>query len=234
MINKEDFKVIPKFPSYGINQDGDVLRFSTGKILARIWQGPKKYKYQAARLGNAGKITNIKLHKLVAEVWLPKKNPEHTQVNHKDGNKANNHKDNLKWVTASENIQHAVQTKLKPKGDKLYNSSVTDEQVHEICRLLQDNLTVKDIAERYNITKDAVRKIRAGDTYFHIRSLYTINNNYISDFSESTVRWVCSQIVQGKSDETIAKISTNSKLKIIDVKRIRHKIRYKDISCEYF
>lgn len=234
MINKEDFKVIPNFPSYGVNENGDVLRFSSGKILARIWQGSKKYKYQAVRLGNQGDISNVKIHKLVAELWVPNDNPDLVEVNHDDGDKSNNHRTNLKWVTKSQNIQHAVQTKLKQSGDQLYNSSVTDAQVHEICRLLQDGLTIKDIAERYSITKDAVRKIRAGDTYFHIRSLYTINNNYISDFSESTVRWVCSQIVQGKSDETIAKLSTNSKLKIIEIKRIRHKIRYKDISSEYF
>ena len=234
MINKEDFKVIPKFPSYGVSQEGEVIRFSSGKILSKMWQGPKKYKYQAVRLGDQGKITNVKVHKLVADAWLPKTNPELTQVNHRDGDKSNNNVSNLQWVTGSGNLQHAVQTGLKQKGEELYNSSLTDDQVHEICRLLQDNLTVKDIAERYGVTKDAIRKIRAGDTYFHIRSLYTINNNYISDFSESTVRWVCSQIVQGKSDETIAKISTNRNLKIIDVKRIRHKIRYKDISCEYF
>lgn len=233
MINKEDFKAIPKFPSYGISQDGEVLRFSSGKILSKIKQGKNKYKYHAVRLGVGGKIFNVKVHKLVAEAWLPV-SLHQKQVNHKDGDKFNNRVENLEWSTGAENIRHAVETELKQKGEKLYNASVTDEQVHEICRLLQDNLTVKDIAERYNITKDAVRKIRAGDTYFHIRSLYTINNNYISDFSESTVKWACSQIVQGKSDETIAKISTNSKLKIIDVKRIRHKIRYKDISCEYF
>lgn len=179
MINKEDFKVIPKFPSYGVGKCGEILRFSSEKILSKVKQGKKKYKYHAVRLGLHGKIFNVKVQ-----------------------DKFNNRVDNLEWLTAAENIRHAVQTELKQKGEKLYNASVTDEQVHEICRLLQDNLTVKDIAERYDITKDAVRKIRAGDTYFHIRSLYTINNNYISDFSESTVRWVCSQIVQGKSDET--------------------------------
>ena len=46
------------------------------------------------------------VHKLVATAFLERL-PEHTQVNHKDGNRWNNHVDNLEWCTASENIQHA-------------------------------------------------------------------------------------------------------------------------------
>lgn len=52
--------------------------------------------------------------------------------------------------------------------------------------------------------------------------------------SPITVRWVCERINEGYSDPNIAKMSTNSNITTIEVKRIRYKIRYKTISDEYF
>ena len=104
------------------------------------------------------------------------------------------------------------------------------------CSIFLQPSTVKaiDIADMFDVTVDAVRKIKAGDTYFHVRSLYDIPHTYLSEFSESTVRWVCERLCEGLADNKISAITTNKNLKTIDVKRIRYKIRYKYISDEYF
>ena len=63
------------------------------------------------------------VHVLVANSFIlnPNNFPE---VNHKDGNKTNNHVDNLEWVTSKQNSVHAVKTGLRvvPKGKEHYRS----------------------------------------------------------------------------------------------------------------
>ena len=65
--------------------------------------------YLSARLSNRTAKKTFRIHRLVAEHFIP--NPENkTEVNHKDRDKQNNDVSNLEWVTSCENMKHAVNT----------------------------------------------------------------------------------------------------------------------------
>lgn len=61
-----------------------------------------------------GRKKRLYAHRLVAQAYIFNDDPKNKkQVNHKDGNKLNNNINNLEWVTAEENSNHAIQTGLK-------------------------------------------------------------------------------------------------------------------------
>jgi hypothetical protein len=81
---------------------GDRPRLLSGKI--------DKDGYVEVRLCNGGKVTYVRVHRLVGSHFLS--GDGSLQINHKDGNKANNRSDNLEYVTAKENSVHAHATGL--------------------------------------------------------------------------------------------------------------------------
>ena len=68
----------------------------------------QKSGYRYAMIEIDGKSCNRRVHRLVAQHFLP--NPDNMkEVNHKDGNKDNNAAENLEWVTNAENARHAME-----------------------------------------------------------------------------------------------------------------------------
>lgn len=58
------------------------------------------------------KYKTVYIHRLIELTFIPNDDNSKIHVNHKDGNKYNNHLDNLEWVTRSENLQHAADNGL--------------------------------------------------------------------------------------------------------------------------
>lgn len=92
------------------------------------------YGYMNCNLFKDKRYKRVKIHRLVAEAFIP--NPENKpQVNHINGNKADNRVQNLEWVTDRENKKHA------------HNNGYYDKCAKRLCRLTI--VTNLETGERY-------------------------------------------------------------------------------------
>lgn len=148
---------------YQVSNFGRVKSFQRGERILKPGLDYKGYPYVALWHGGKGKHTFV--HRLVAEAFIP--NPDNKpQVNHVDGDKANNHTDNLEWCTQSENTRHAYVTGLisLPQGESNYQAKLTNEQAVYI-RENPDGLTGRELARRFNTTPVTISDIQRGKKY---------------------------------------------------------------------
>lgn len=181
--NQNEFIPINNFgiiinDTYAVNYNGIIKNINTNNIIPQIFN--KNNGYMQVSLKTICGIRPILVHRLVAYAFCPNIYNK-PMVNHIDGNKLNNNYLNLEWCTAQENKIHAITMGLsKVKGEDNAHSKLTNTQVHQICKLLQDNkYTYQQILEIMNIeinkqNLDIITKIRTKKLWRCISDLYNI------------------------------------------------------------
>lgn len=123
----------------------------------------------------------IQAHRLV---WIAFNDTiqENLQINHIDGNKINNHIDNLEVVSNAGNMQHAYDSgiavvstlqregrKLRMLGKSNINAKLADNAVADIRQAYTAGiLSRKEIRSKYNMSRRAVDDMLLGRSYKHV------------------------------------------------------------------
>ncbi len=124
------------------------------------------------RLDNSDSRRYILVHRFVADHFLERLSSDHKFVVHLDFSKANNHYQNLKWMTQEELNQHA-KTSPKYQAAKVKRQEhykLTESKVKIIKKMLQSEkrTRLRVIAKRFGISHTQLNRIRSGENWGHI------------------------------------------------------------------
>lgn len=209
------------YEDYAITRDGRVYSLKSNRFLSLCHNDQG---YVVAYLCVSGKTKAVKVHRLVAGIFLKDDYFEGAHVNHLDGNKQNNKVENLEWVNRSQNMRHAFDTGLRPR-------QLTDLDVERICRLLQDGLRHKDVASMVGVEPHTVSAIAGGKIYKHISSDFRLEsipkNQRLSP--EKIVR-ICEALCCGKA---VHDIVTDELVSESTVRLIKNRKIHKTISDSF-
>jgi len=155
------------FPNYIILRDGRIWNKRTYQMITGAPNNSGYYcTYLRFGYTGSGSLKSVKIHRLVALAFVPNPN-KLLEVNHTDGNKANNAADNLEWCSAYDNHLHA-------RIHGLRKSAMTEEQVHAVCKRIQDGMKLTAISRELNVPVTAIQHIVAHGTHRHIAEQYGI------------------------------------------------------------
>lgn len=137
--------------NYTVSDSGEVVSLFINKPIC---QWVDNVGYLQVKLKKDGKNHYKRVHRIVAENFLP--NPNNLpQVNHKDGNKKNNHVDNLEWVNNSQNTLHGYQNNLYHSDKRSIKIDVyTKEGIY-----LNTYKSIRETSDKLKINRKTLSRI---------------------------------------------------------------------------
>lgn len=163
---------------YQVSSDGQVKRMpgtKFNKLTGRYNRSeqilsncPNSQGYIGVGLSNGNVRKSFKVHRLVAEAFIP--NPQNLpEVNHKNCVKSDNRVENLEWVSRSQNIQHAFDNGLnrpnkvnlgKPPGE--HTSARAIQEIDIDGNVIKEFTSIVEATTLYGLPQGEVSRVCSG------------------------------------------------------------------------
>lgn len=164
-MDKSCAKELVDYPGYWIYPNGQLWSDKSQKFLKDSAGGYRgKYRKYMLYVNEKQKMKYV--HRLLMQYFGPPMPENATEVNHIDGNTANNCLGNLEWVSSSQNTRHAANCGLFSRV------KLNPDQVKEIKIKLRDEPEyhgkTANIAREYGVSYRVISQIKHGKNWSYI------------------------------------------------------------------
>ncbi len=153
---------------YEVSNLGRVKRIlSSNSTMAGKILKPLFGKYLRVHLYAPGRNKRVSVHSMVLEAFIGTR-PTGMVGNHKNGNKHDNRKENLEWVTPSENTKHGfdVLHRNTPRGESHGMSKLKSSDAEEIRKLYGTGAFGQwALARLFNVGRSTIQRVVSGKTW---------------------------------------------------------------------
>lgn len=218
----------PKYENLLVGEDGRIYSKIKKKFLRPSVKPDTGY--AVVYVYDIGKLQRV--HRLVAETYLQNSEFYGQDVNHKDGNKQNNSVENLEWCTRSYNIIHAKELGLnKSRGETHFDAIYSEDQIREVCKLLEQGFRNQDIADMTGVHKDTVSDVRGGRRWKHVSRDYDLKRTPRNTrLSVEKVDAICKSFSEGATiQEVMDLFGVSEKI----ASNIYYRVTNKAVSCKF-
>ena len=171
---KIEWRLIPGWPAYRINQKGDIeSRWGNGgrkRKMVDTWRsvvGDLASGYRRVTLyGENNKKQRFLVHRLVLSVFVGGC-PDGMEALHANGNRLDCRIENLRWGTPHQNWEdRRAHGRTNPtRGSKSASAKLSEEQIIAIRLSKRGYGTGKFLAELYQVSEATISLIRSGKTW---------------------------------------------------------------------
>jgi hypothetical protein len=173
-MDREEWKTVPGFSKYEVSNQGNVrslyftnrnVSYKREKALVLKFGMNDGYKHLALCKNGVRKIKRV--NRLVLEVFAGPC-PEGMCGCHNDGNRANNHIDNLRWDTYKNNSLDVIKHGNTTKGSQNKRSKLNENDVANIRTDIKNGVKQKVLAKRYSVSTSSINYIAQRKTWKHV------------------------------------------------------------------
>jgi hypothetical protein len=162
---------------YALSSMGRVASYSDdiledGKLL----NGSLTTGYKTLNLHRPENNGTLYIHREIARLFLKKPSVKSKYVIHVNHQKTDNSVKNLKWASLEEMIDHQQNSPAKiaykkVQANRTTGLKLTAVQVRAIKRILGSknrNITIKQLADKYNVSEMTLYRIKSGENWARI------------------------------------------------------------------